>query len=662
MCGIFGIWCYDTHALDISHIQQATSRLTHRGPDDEGYVLINTSTGTVQQCGGSDTTADLGLPPLTAFRDEHNDLAFGFRRLAILDLSPSGHQPMSYANGRYWIVFNGEIYNYLELKHELVQAGYTFQSHTDTEVLLAGYAHWGTQVLTRLVGMFAFAIFDTHRHHLFLARDFFGIKPLYYTWWRGGFAFASEIKALLHLPGVHRRVNPHQLYEYMRYGVTDHGSKRATLFADIEQMPLAHAAELTSPLLHTRTITPTRYWSIDLRQRPVLSFDEAAEQVRALFLDAIRIHLRSDVPVGTALSGGIDSSSIVMAMRHIEGNDLDLHTFSYIADDPRLSEERWARLVGQEAGAVMHTVQPTADELVADLDHLIYVQDEPFSQTTMYAEYRIFRLAQQAGIKVMLNGQGADEFLAGYLFYLVARLTSLLRQMLWQEAGAFLHAIAGRSPKMNLSYLAQAGGLLLPAWAQPVARRLAGRELAPAWMNMAWFDRAGVVPAPLQQSQSREALQEQLCIATMETSLPRLLRYSDRNSMAFSIESRVPFLTPALVTFVLGLPERYIVSPQGTRKHIFRQAMRGLVPDAVLDRMDKVGFNTPDYAWLTTLRPWVEQVLQSERARSIPALHMQAVEHEWQDVLRGKHVGRHYIWWRWVNLIRWAEQYDVDAG
>jgi asparagine synthase (glutamine-hydrolysing) len=565
---------------------------------------------------------------------------------------------MSTPDGRFFITYNGEIYNYLELQKELEALGHVFQSHSDTEVLLHAYSEWGSQALTRLVGMFAFALLDIKKRSLFVARDFFGIKPLYYTQTPTCFAFASEIKALLELPEVKPKANPQRLFDYLRWGRTDHGAD--TLFAAIQQLPAAHYLEV--PLDKPGLGRPLCYWQINLQKPLDLSPREAFVGVRELFLQSVRLHLRSDVPVGAALSGGIDSSAIIGAMRHVAPN-ADIHAISYVANDPRLSEERWIDLAGTSAGAIVHKVHATPEELLADLDFLISQQDEPFGSTSIYAQLRVFKRAKEAGIKVMLDGQGADEMLAGYRPFLAAHFASLLHQGQWAEASRFLVRASrqqgtGGMPRVLL----QAAHLLCPERFRTAGMRLFGKNPLPPWLNGLWFQEQGVrmgSPHSANSTKTNQHLREQLYENLVETSLPMLLRYEDRNSMAFSIESRVPFLTPAFVNFVLNLPEHYLIAPDGTSKSVFRQAMRGLVPAAILDRRDKIGFATPEENWLATLQPWVDKTLSSEAAQQIPALDLTAMKKEWKAVLEKRKPFDFRIW-RWVNLIGWSERYGVD--
>jgi asparagine synthase (glutamine-hydrolysing) len=624
MCGIAG---FVGHPVGGASAAIPLRSLAHRGPDDSGWVAHSSK----------------GPFPVLLLH----------RRLSILDLSAAGHQPMASADGRHTIVFNGEIYNYRELRDELQQIGSVFRTQTDTEVLLQAYIQWGPACLRRLIGMFAFAVLDERRRTLFLARDFFGMKPLYYVKSAQGFAFASEIKALLDWLPLKRTVQPQRLFEYLRFGQTDHGAD--TLWGEIRQVPAAHS--LAVPLDHPERGDPVRYWNLPTEAPLDLSFDEAAQHVRDKFLQNIRLHLRSDVPVGAALSGGVDSSSIVAGMRLV-APQAELHAFSFIADDPAVCEEKWVDLVGTHAGAIVHKVRANSDDLLVDFDHLIYTQDEPFGSTSMYAQYCVFRHAREHGIKVMLDGQGADEMLAGYHLFVPARLGSLLRQGRWMEACRFARR-ASQLPGMRgyMRLWLQAGRLLLPS----IGTRMIGRWLMPDWLNARWFQDRGVAMAPTSNARQRDMMREELRQMVSATSLPMLLRYEDRNSMASSIESRLPFLTPDFADFLLRLPEEYILGRDGTSKSVFRQAMRGIVPDAILDRRDKIGFATPEQTWLKTLRPWVDETLASEQARRIEALNLPAMQRDWNAVLAG-HARFDFRIWRWVNLIRWADRFNVDFG
>ncbi len=651
MCGITGQCTFNGDTIDVKKFLDSTNLIRHRGPDDEGYLLYNMADDDLVLCKGADSDERLDLPEISTCYHRAYSLAFGFRRLSILDLSISGHQPMPSPDRMYWIVFNGEIYNYVELRAELKKAGYQFQSTSDTEVLLAGYRQWGTALLNKLIGMFAFVILDIPNRKLFLARDFFGIKPLYYVLDDKRFAFASEAKALLNLDSVGREVNPQAVYSYLRHGLTDHDE--SSLWRDIQKLPPAHYLEI--PLDGSSIKPPHHYWQIDASIHSTCTKFEAAEQLRSMFLDSIRLHLRSDVPVGAALSGGIDSSSIVITMRQLQGNDLDLHAFSYLADDPIWNEEKWVDMAGVASKATVHKVIFSAGNLLEDLDQLIYAQDEPFGSTSIYAQYCVFRLAKQHNIKVMLDGQGADEMLGGYAYYLSARLLSLMARGAWSTAYRFVESVWDRPDSGGIRILLRTAAMAIPEGYRRRAFPVTGANLTPRWFNSSWLRDHQIEPkSMIPQINKHEALRDMLLHTFTKTSLPMLLRYEDHNSMAHSVESRVPFLTPQIVNFIFTLPEQYLIDKEGVSKSIFREAMRQIVPDKILDRRDKIGFNTPEKNILTALKPWITDILNSATAINIPALDILQVKKSYVQMNRDDKKFNSNIW-RWINLIRWAE-------
>jgi asparagine synthase (glutamine-hydrolysing) len=632
--------------------------LRHRGPDDEGFSFFNTVTGDCWMYGGNDTpeavfkSSNIYTPKCKLTADDRiaANFVLAHRRLSILDLSAAGHQPMCTKDQKYWAVYNGEIYNYIELRDQLKKFGFQFHSNSDTEVLLNSYAHWGTEALNRLVGMFAFAIYDRQKERIFLARDFFGIKPLYYTILSDGLAFASEIKALLTIPQLKKTVNPQRLFDYLYEGLTDHGGE--TLLSEIYQVPAAHYLhiDLNNLMVHG----PFRYWDVDRQKKNDISFAEASSHVQELFLRNVKLHLRSDVAVGAALSGGIDSSSIVMSMRQIQGDKLDLFAFSHIAEDQKVCEEKWVDIIGSASFSIVHKVKPTAADLIADLDSLMYHQDEPFGSTSIYAQYRVMRLAKENNIKVMLDGQGADEILAGYSGYFGARLASLIRNLKWIDALRF-YSNAVRSGNLQWqNFIMQTGHYFLPDFLKTLTKRAFDVDLVTSWLNNRWFKVRQVNYIGYQITRNRYKMRERLYKSMTNGGLNSLLRYEDRNSMAFSIESRVPFLTPELTNFLFSLPEKYILDMEGTSKSVFRDAMRGIVPDDILNRKDKIGFATPELEWLKALKPWIDNLIESEIARNIPVVKIDKFKAEWNYVISGK---AKFDWrvWRVINLIKWIE-------
>ena len=653
MCGIFGITGSENDLINCAKARSALTSIRHRGPDDEGYLLINSVNRVVQPCRGHDTDPSLELPDIESFEGKEFNIVLGHRRLSIIDLSPLGHQPMESLNARYWIVFNGEIYNYLELRAELIVKGYEFRTETDTEVILAAYQEWGAKMLVRFIGMFAFAIFDLHESRVFLARDCFGIKPLYYSNSSGKFAFASEIKALLDVGWVTRKVNPQRMFEFLRFASVDYGTE--TFFSDVHQLPPAHYIELR--LDSDLTVTPVCYWDIDLSKKRDISFGEAVATTRSLFEESVGLHMRSDVPVGSCLSGGLDSSAIVAYMRKLSRGEQDIHTFSYIDDHPIHGEEKYVDIINASYSTIGHKVKPSSLDIVNDINHVVYIQEQPFMSTSIYAQHRVFRLAHESGIKVMLDGQGADEIFAGYYNMLGARITSLLSKGNIVAAWRIVQGAPQNMKNHRLKMLVAAFGRTMPSRCTDQFSGLVGQPLWPTWLNREWFDGHGVIARHRLSGHGKDALREELLHSIQELSLPNLLRFEDRNSMSYSIESRVPFCNPKLAEFALSLPDNCLISNDGTTKAVFRQAMRGILPDAVLDR-EKVGFATPERDWLSSLRPWIETTLQSEEAKAIPFFNHEMTRNMINAELQSQNGISNYSW-RCLNVMHWARVYKI---
>lgn len=627
MCGILGQFetAATTGRSAGEHAKRALAALRHRGPDDQGLEIY----------------------PVGAGR-----LTLGHARLSIIDLSPGGHQPQHSSDGRYAIVFNGEIYNYRELRAELLGKGHAFRTDSDTEVLLAAWQHWGEASLARLVGMFAFVVYDRVDGSLTLVRDAFGIKPLYYHLSDDAFSFASELPALKALVRTPLMLDAQRAYDYLVFG--DYDATPGTFFAGVQQLPPGHIVRLA--LAHGGLSDTRRWWWPSIEERSRVSFADAADTLREMFLDSIRLHLRSDVPLGAALSGGVDSSAVVCAMRQVEP-EVPINTFSFIAPGTAIDEERWADVVNRHVGAIPHKVHVSPAELAADLDDMIRAQGEPFGGTSIYAQYRVFRLARERGVVVTLDGQGADELLAGYTGYPDAFVRSLMERGRGRRVPAFLRDWArwpGRGAKRAGLVL---GASLTPKWLRGAARRIAGQDATPDWVSEPWLYAQDVVPAfperaiPSQEGRGRR-LVERLRTALTGSGLAALLRHGDRNSMRWSIESRVPFLTPAIAEFLLGLPEEYLLSMHGETKTVFRAAMRGLVPDQILDRREKIGFQTPEQEWLRLLRRDVSGWL--EAADGLPLLHADRARHMVDEVFDGRRPFSAVVW-RLMNYCRWAQ-------
>jgi asparagine synthase (glutamine-hydrolysing) len=627
MCGIIGAYSIKRELdLDLGvRLDQSLKMLKHRGPDCHRSEIINIDDKTI---------------------------TFGHARLSIIDLTLRADQPMTTIDRRFSIVFNGEIYNYLELRELLKNDGFFFKTHSDTEVLLAAWEKWGENCLHRLVGMFAFVILDRTAKTLTLVRDGFGIKPLFIAQSDHALYFSSELPALINLRGSGANLNLQRSYDYLMYG--DYDTNHQTFVEGINQLSPGCIQVLN--ISNGSLTSPRHWWKPSVVQSCSLSFEKASTRLRDMFLENIKLHLRSDVPLGAALSGGIDSSSVVCAIRHIEP-DLPINTFSYIAKDSMLSEEKWVDLVNQSVNAKAHKIVVEPSELLSDLDDMIVAQGEPFGSTSIYAQYRVFKLAKDNGVTVTLDGQGADEILAGYNGYPGKRVRSILADGDVTGALSFLYSWS-KWPGRSISYgMKLAGAELLDGRLYQLARKQFKEPDSQDWINKSLLHEKGVnLIYPIKSSDvshKNRNLIAALIDASTNNGLPTLLRHADRNSMRFSVESRVPFLTQDLAEFLFSLPEDYLISKNGETKSIFRVAMRGIVPDEILDRRDKIGFATPEFQLLknafTSNTDWI---LEDEQDLSF--LRHDVIRKRFHQVFLGEVPFTSQVW-RWINFYRWYQ-------
>jgi asparagine synthase (glutamine-hydrolysing) len=639
MCGFFGHFSnkFTENIQELNNrYQLAINSLYHRGPDDSGLETFK----------------------IKSEEDKFTKLlSLGHTRLSIIELSKKGHQPMSSSDGRYVIVYNGEIYNYKELRNELKDLGHTFKTQSDTEVLIAAWSQWGPESLKKIIGMFAFAIFDQINQTLTLARDAFGIKPLFYRNDENSIYFASELPALIKLIPEKLNINLQRSYDYLVHNNYDSNSD--TFFQEIKHLLPAHF--ITFDLKNVSKSKPVCWWKPNITTNLNLSFEEAAQKLRSLFLDSVKLHLRSDVPIGVALSGGIDSSAIASVVRYLEPN-IPLNTFSYIASDNNISEEKWIDLINTKLNSKPHKITIESKEIEKDLDNLISKQGEPFGGTSIYAQYRLFKSIKKTGIKVILDGQGADEILGGYLGYPGHRLLSLVETKGWFAAHRFAKNWSRVTRKSYLLAWMYFARLKLPdffyqkfhKFLHEVIKNKLGKNFSPSWLNFKYLNSYNIeykeIRVSLKKENKGQRVKEALAIALTNQGLPSLLRHADRNSMAFSIESRVPFLTLPLVDFLFSLPEQYLISDEGITKHIFRQAMRGIVPDEILNRKDKIGFATPEDAWLVNKSDSIiKYIKQSEQ---IPFINKEKLLKEFQEIINGKKILNSRVW-RLFNYFYW---------
>lgn len=668
MCGISGL--LSPSAIAVSNLVAMNTLIRHRGSDDEGYVLFGKDTVTC--LAGSDTAQGAMHAPvpwspkqhINSEMPEEINLALGHRRLAIVDLSPFGHQPMSFADGRYWITYNGEVYNHLELRAELEAAGYGFISHSDTEVILAAYDYWGEECLSRFNGMWAFSIYDTKARSLFFARDRFGVKPLYYwTAPDGALCFGSEIKQFTVYPGWKARVNGQRAYDFLVWGITDHTDE--TLFESVYQLRPGCSSTIDVQAWQGQMASgrlPIRQWYTLTAQFFTGDFAGAAAQFKEIFTESVKLRLRADVSVGSCLSGGLDSSSIVCVanqlLRKQDAHSLQ-RTFSACANVERFDERKWIDEVVRKTGVDAHFVYPSLEKLFDESPSITWHQDEPYGSTSIYAQWNVFRLAAENGVKVMLDGQGADEQLAGYHGYFAPRLAGLLRKREWLTLWYEMQMTKSQHGYSMFRLMAYMANVLLPQGVKDVLRRVAGRtHSSPAWLNMLALGAEPVDPFAKLGGYAN-TIQSLSTAQLTATILQMLLHCEDRNSMAHSIESRVPFLDYRLVEFVLGLPDEYKLSC-GITKRVQRAGMSGILPNMIRDRMDKLGFVTPEEVWVKQQAP---DIFRAKLDRAIKDSHgiLKPEAHHTLEAMISDKQGFNFGIWRMISFGEWMERFSVEC-
>jgi asparagine synthase (glutamine-hydrolysing) len=647
MCGIAGIIAPEG-IKERRALQAMSGALEHRGPDGYGYLLYSNADGLRIWHNQEMYNGD----------EEGNIVGFAHRRLSIIDLSPHGLQPMTDETESLSIVYNGEIYNYLELRAELEKLGHTFRTESDTEVLLHAFHAWGTECFKRLNGMWALVILDVPNQRLIFARDRFGIKPLYYTIRNRVLYFASEIKALLTSNSIPCVPNENTVAHFLITGLSD--VSQNTFFKRILSFPAANWAEI-SIREESLEVRPQSYWSF-----PKSNFEgteqDAVQQFRALLLDSIRVHARSDVPVGTCLSGGIDSSAIVCSSEVLRQEhripSYSHNAFGYCAADEELLEKPFMDAAIKATGVQMHYVEIEPQDFSASVPRIIKAQDEPFASASIMVQWFVFQRARQEGMTVMLDGQGADEILGGYHYYFNTLAGRMLRRI---EIARFLslrrtyEREIGPFPISTKAVVAR----LIPKPFQQVA--IAARNLL---ISQGIYNPMPTIVAPVLLRDYRDAvtsrnfipisLDQALKRDIQSYSLPALLRYEDRNSMAHSIEARVPFLDHRLVDFAFTLPDEWKIN-EVTTKYILRQGMKGTLPESIRNRKDKIGFRAApsllfDFVG-TNITALAENKTKYEQRWFDPRA-LDRVLHNSNGSLEAQ-----FLLWRVVNTKLWARQF-----
>lgn len=636
MCGIVGV--FDQNGINLRELESMSAEIQHRGPDDEGFFVLQRN-GTPNFLRGNDTVDELHQMQHVARFQQDNVFGFGHRRLSILDLSVSGHQPMQGENGCV-ITYNGEVYNYLELREELETEGIKFKTDSDTEVILSAYEVWGRDCVTKFIGMWAFCIYDPKENSVFCSRDRFGIKPFYFYRTDGFLAFASEVKSLFKVDKVKKELDQEKLQEYIVLGKLLNLNE--TLYKDIFELPAGNNLQYN---WKTGELNVHCYYDLDAaveeKKKESLELKDYEDQLQ----ESIRIHMRSDVEVGSCLSGGLDSSAIVYNCLR-DGKIQGYKTFSAVFDQKDIDESKYIHeFVERFPQLEPHYITPSSQTLWADLEEMIRHQDLPIASTSIFAQWEVMKLAQQSGIKVLLDGQGADESLGGYGFFTGSFLLQTLSEL---KLGLFLKESKAIRSHRSVSIkreMARAFSHSLPGWMQGQVRKnqRMGSGFLSADFGSDLTDK--IEPVSIFNNFQTHS------VRAVKYGLRELLRYEDRNSMAFSIESRVPFLDHRLVELGIAMPTTTKIK-NGWTKYPIRKSLDKRIPSSIVWRKDKKGFATPQQVWKEDLTEELCQMIEGADARNtifntdalLKATHTQLGS-----------ASAHSEYWRFISLIKWMQ-------
>jgi len=668
MCGISGI--ISQKNIDISTFVGMNQIIRHRGPDDEGFVFFDkdlkpTTAGSGDTAKEAWKSTHLYKPNLRVDKvKEEYKIALGHRRLSILDLSPSGHMPMCDKHEELWITYNGEVYNFIEIRTKLETLGYTFITTTDTEVILAAYEEWGVKCLDHFMGMFAIAILDKKNKTLFLARDRFGIKPLYY--WissDGDFYFASEIKQFTVSKEWKPKLNHQKAFDFIYASSTDHSSE--TMFKGVYHISGGHALLLdlkNSNFIEGKTVETIKWYDPSINKFHG-SFEEAMGIFKEKFFQSIQMHLRADVKVGSTLSGGFDSSSITCVVNDIldkEGKVDIQNIFSAVDGDSIYSEKKWIEEVVRQTNVNAHYVTPNPKEALFEIDKIVWQMDEPTSSMSPYLGFLVDRMAKENGITVLLNGQGADEYLSGYGTYRKLQkqeaLDSLKINKIKKEFGCSTSEALKMATRSSLRLIY--ASLFPEKYGKTFGNPLNSKK----WFSYLDYSVLKADTSNIIKKGSPKISTYQNISKNQLTKfpLPMYLRWGDRNSMIHSVEARVPFLDHRLVEFCHSLPIEYL-DIQGQTKRILLEAMKGIIPDKIYHRKDKMGYVAPDERWVKeeftqTFRDLLKESIQYSQG----IIKQEAMDY-FEDIISGKEEFN-YSYWRLIMFGHWMKKFNVKIG
>jgi asparagine synthase (glutamine-hydrolysing) len=641
MCGIAGVIEYK--GIEPIRLERMSKSIRHRGPDDEGFMLAGFK-GETDFYSGEDTVKQVNLKNINeANIGDKKQIGFVHRRLSIIDLSAMGHQPMSIGN--YHLIYNGEVYNYIEIRDELIALGHTFESHSDTEVILKAYIEWGRQSVVRFVGMWAFAILDTNNNSIFFSRDRFAIKPLYFYQDSEKLLFSSEIKTMLAYDSKISSLNEKNLLEFIYLNGLQNPYE--TLYNNISELPAGANAVFN---YRTKQLSIRPYYNLEreVLKKNGIQYSEAdlAKKYKDQFQESVKLHLRSDVPIGSCLSGGLDSSAIT-AFAALQMGDIPFYTYTAAYEDKLVDESDFAKMVSDNHQNIEACyTYPNEEDFWEDIENMIWHQDLPVGSTSIFAQWEVMKLAKSKGAKVLLDGQGADEVLGGYSSYTGVFLLELFQKFSFVKFLREYKAIQSNRSVNPKKEILRNVFHMLPFAVQNTIR--GNQKSGKTYLKEDFLN----TYIPQINHEKKRVSYLHNSFHSIKVGMHELLRYEDRNSMAFSIESRVPFLDHRLVELTLNIPLEYKIK-NGWTKYMLRKAIEGTVPHEVVWRKDKKGFITPQEAWLKKSKKQLLELIESTKI----VWDYFKKEELIQQINNPSLVKNYSEFWRLITALIWSKKF-----
>lgn len=654
MCGIFGVLNFHEVSVNYKSLQNSVNIIKHRGPDDEGYAVFNTHKKFYEERFGDTSAIQKGSHILSPSQNVFN-LALGFRRLSILDLSVNGHQPYLNNDKNICLIFNGEVYNYIEIREELKVKGYKFHTETDTEVIMNSYIEWGEECLGHFNGMWGIALYDMRKNSLFCSRDRFGVKPFYYYKDEQQFVFASELKSIIEYfksdPLFKKEINKENVYDYLIYNFVDHTEN--TFIKNIKHLPPSHYIKI-----HEKDFSIKKYFSIEVNTELGVYDDKKFEQIKKnfneLIFDSVKLRLRSDVAVGTCLSGGLDSSTVVSIINKFLSGDNNFDkaqigdrqkTFSAVYDDASIDERNFIEEIVRHTNCESHYVFPDKSDFTKDIDNFIFQLDEPFGSTSPYAQWNVMRLARENNVTVLLDGQGADESHGGYEVYFGFLYSNLIKH------GKYFQLASELMKNFKKGLEISKRGLIYYKNSKNKNLKSSSSE----FYNIDFLKK--FANKNILNLRTKNNLNERLYEDLSQYILPSLLRFEDRNAMKFSIESRTPFLDYRIIKLLFETEAVYKIH-NGWSKWILRNSMCDFIPDKVVWRRDKKGFPTPERKWMIRLKDDFINTLNEGKNEMNEYFNVDEIIKNYEFIVLNKNIKSHFMW-KIYNFAKWKKMYGV---